>query len=82
LSPDRVAAKVTRTADADMTDGMRFTHFGIHVNKATRSASSSRTRPAQARVLWRFTTAGKVCFTFLQPGRYDAGMKGAITLAA
>jgi len=33
-------------------------------------------------VIWRFTTAGKVDFACLQPGHYDAGMKGAINVAA
>ncbi|SEK06014.1 Uncharacterized copper-binding protein, cupredoxin-like subfamily [Variovorax sp. OK605] len=33
-------------------------------------------------VVWRFTHAGKVDFGCLQPGHYDAGMKGAVTVAA
>jgi uncharacterized cupredoxin-like copper-binding protein len=32
-------------------------------------------------VIWRFTQAGKVDFACLQPGHYDAGMKGAVTVA-
>jgi uncharacterized cupredoxin-like copper-binding protein len=32
-------------------------------------------------VVWRFTRAGKVDFACLQPGHYDAGMKGAVTVA-
>ena len=32
-------------------------------------------------VIWRFTRAGKVDFACLQPGHYDAGMKGAVTVA-
>ena len=33
-------------------------------------------------VIWRFTKAGRVDFACLQPGHYDAGMKGAISVAA
>ena len=32
-------------------------------------------------VVWQFTKAGKVDFACLQPGHYDAGMKGAVTVA-
>lgn len=32
-------------------------------------------------VVWRFTRAGKVDFACLQPGHYDAGMKGLVTVA-
>lgn len=32
-------------------------------------------------VVWQFTQAGKVDFACLQPGHYDAGMKGAVTVA-
>ena len=32
-------------------------------------------------VLWQFTQAGKVDFGCLQPGHYDAGMKGAVSVA-
>jgi uncharacterized cupredoxin-like copper-binding protein len=32
-------------------------------------------------VIWHFTKAGKVDFACLQPGHYDAGMKGAVTVA-
>ena len=32
-------------------------------------------------VVWRFTRTGKVDFACLQPGHYDAGMKGAVTVA-
>ena len=32
-------------------------------------------------VVWQFTKAGKVNFACLQPGHYDAGMKGAVTVA-
>ena len=31
-------------------------------------------------VVWEFTRAGKVDFACLQPGHYDAGMKGAVTV--
>ena len=33
-------------------------------------------------IVWRFTTAGKVDFACLQPGHYDAGMKGLVRVAA
>ena len=33
-------------------------------------------------VIWQFTKAGKVDFACLQPGHYDAGMKGAVNVAA
>ena len=32
-------------------------------------------------IIWQFTKAGKVDFACLQPGHYDAGMKGAVTVA-
>ena len=33
-------------------------------------------------VIWRFTKAGSIDFACLQPGHYDAGMKGAVAVAA
>jgi uncharacterized cupredoxin-like copper-binding protein len=33
-------------------------------------------------VIWRFTKAGKVDFACLQPGHYEAGMKGQVKVAA
>jgi uncharacterized cupredoxin-like copper-binding protein len=33
-------------------------------------------------VIWRFTRAGQVNFACLQPGHYDAGMKGAVMVTA
>ena len=33
-------------------------------------------------VVWRFTKAGTVDIGCLQPGHYDAGMKGAVTVGA
>lgn len=32
-------------------------------------------------IVWRFSKAGKVDFACLQPGHYDAGMKGVVTVA-
>jgi uncharacterized cupredoxin-like copper-binding protein len=32
-------------------------------------------------VIWQFTKAGKVNFACLQPGHYEAGMKGLVTVA-
>jgi uncharacterized cupredoxin-like copper-binding protein len=33
-------------------------------------------------VIWKFTKAGTIDFACLQPGHYDAGMKGAVAVAA
>ena len=33
-------------------------------------------------VIWKFTKAGKIDFACLQPGHYDAGMKGLVSVAA
>jgi Cu/Ag efflux protein CusF len=33
-------------------------------------------------IVWRFTKTGKVDFACLQPGHYDAGMKGLVRVAA
>lgn len=33
-------------------------------------------------IIWQFTRAGKVDFACLQPGHYDAGMKGVVTVLA
>ena len=35
---------------------------------------------AMGELVWQFTKAGKVDFACLQPGHYDAGMKGAVTV--
>ncbi len=35
----------------------------------------------QGQLIWRFSKAGKVDFACLQPGHYDAGMKGLVTVA-
>ena len=32
-------------------------------------------------IVWQFTKAGRVDFACLQPGHYDAGMKGAVNVA-
>lgn len=32
-------------------------------------------------IIWQFTKAGKVDFACLQPGHYEAGMKGLVTVA-
>ena len=32
-------------------------------------------------IVWQFTKAGKVDFACLQPGHYDAGMKGAVNVS-
>ena len=33
-------------------------------------------------LIWQFTKAGKIDFACLQPGHYEAGMKGVVTVAA
>ena len=33
-------------------------------------------------IVWRFSKAGKVNFACLEPGHYDAGMKGVVTVSA
>ncbi len=33
-------------------------------------------------VIWQFTQVGKIDFACLQPGHYDAGMRGAVNVAA
>jgi uncharacterized cupredoxin-like copper-binding protein len=33
-------------------------------------------------IIWQFTQAGKVDFACLQPGHFDAGMKGLVTVAS
>ena len=33
-------------------------------------------------VIWQCTKAGRIDFPCLQPGHYDAGMKGAVNVAA
>lgn len=33
-------------------------------------------------IIWQFTKSGKVDFACLQPGHYDAGMKGQVMVAA
>lgn len=33
-------------------------------------------------LIWTFSSAGQVNFACLQPGHYDAGMKGSVTVAA
>ena len=32
-------------------------------------------------IIWQFTKSGKIDFACLQPGHYDAGMKGIVTVA-
>ncbi|MEO6280181.1 cupredoxin family protein [Roseateles sp.] len=32
-------------------------------------------------IVWQFTKAGKIDFACLQPGHYDAGMKGSVNVA-
>lgn len=40
-------------------------------------------QPGQAgEIIWKFSKAGVINFACLQPGHYDAGMKGAVKVAA
>ena len=32
-------------------------------------------------IVWQFTKSGKIDFACLQPGHYDAGMKGAVSVS-
>ena len=115
------AARVTRTVDVDMTDGMRFNPASIKVRQGEtirfRIKNSGQlkhefvlgttkeleehyqamlkfpemehdepnmitlTGGKAGEVVWRFTKAGMVDFACLQPGHFDAGMKGAVTVA-
>ena len=36
---------------------------------------------ASGEIIWQFTKAGTVKFACLQPGHYEAGMKGAVTVS-
>ena len=116
-----VAAKVSRTIKADMTDAMRFSASNIAVKQGETirfiASNSGKVKhemvlgtekelkehyevmkknpemehadanmvtvaPGQSgEIIWQFTKAGKVDFACLQPGHYDAGMKGAVTVA-
>jgi uncharacterized cupredoxin-like copper-binding protein len=52
---------------------------------AMEHAQSNRVtvQPGQAgEVVWQFTKTGKILFACLQPGHYDAGMKGAVSVGA
>ena len=37
---------------------------------------------ATGEIVWRFSKAGKIDFACLQPGHYDAGMKGVVDVSA
>lgn len=40
-------------------------------------------QPGQSgEIIWQFSKAGKVNFACLQPGHYDAGMKGVVAVSA
>lgn len=116
-----VPAKVTRTVQVDMTDGMRFIPASVNVKQGEtvrfvvknsgklkhemvlgtekelkdhyevmkkhpemEHADPNMVTVAPGKtgeIVWQFTKAGKVDFACLQPGHYDAGMKGAVTVA-
>jgi uncharacterized cupredoxin-like copper-binding protein len=45
-------------------------------------ANQVTVQPGQSgEVIWRFTQTGEVNFACLQPGHYDAGMKGAVKVS-
>ena len=45
-------------------------------------ANSVDVKPGKTgNIVWHFTKAGRVDFACLEPGHYDAGMKGSVTVA-
>ena len=64
--------------------------------KTVRPSRSDSSKPASSKpgavhsvapgkigeIVWRFTKAGNVDFACLQPGHYDAGMKGMVNVAS
>ena len=45
-------------------------------------ANSVDVKPGKTgKIVWQFTKAGKVNFACLEPGHYDAGMKGVVVVA-
>ena len=45
-------------------------------------ANSVDVKPGKTgKIVWHFTKAGKVNFACLEPGHYDAGMKGVVAVA-
>jgi uncharacterized cupredoxin-like copper-binding protein len=45
--------------------------------------SMASVQPGQTgHVIWQFTKSGKVPFACLQPGHFDAGMKGSVTVGS
>ena len=45
-------------------------------------ANSVDVKPGKTgKIVWHFTKAGRVDFACLEPGHYDAGMKGSVTVA-
>ena len=61
-------------------------HYEVDEEEPRRWNTTTRTchlrrRARPARSIWQFTKAGKVDFACLQPGHYDAGMKGAVNVA-
>mgnify|MGYP003393416070 CR=1 FL=1 len=121
IGKPRVAAKITRTVQIDMTDSMRFTPSSLAVKqgetvrfvvknsgqlkhemvlgteKALREHDEAMKKnpemehadenmvtvaPGQTgEMVWQFTQAGKIDFACLQPGHYEAGMKGAVRVS-
>jgi uncharacterized cupredoxin-like copper-binding protein len=60
-------------------------HYALMLkNPGMEHADANQVTVAPGRVgevIWRFTKPGKVDFGCLQPGHYDAGMKGAVQVA-
>ena len=45
-------------------------------------ANSVDVKPGKTgKIVWHFTKAGRVDFACLEPGHYDAGMKGSVTVS-
>lgn len=59
----------------DMMNKMPEMEHADEANKVTVAPGKS------GEIIWQFTKAGKVDFACLQPGHYDAGMKGVVIVA-
>jgi len=82
-----VAAKATRTVNDELVLGsekelkahydMMMKHPGMqHADPNVVTLAPGKS----GEIVWQFTKAGKIDFACLQPGHYDAGMKGAVNV--
>jgi uncharacterized cupredoxin-like copper-binding protein len=77
------ASEIARTIRIDMKD------FPVHEalmknNPEMEHADENQVTVAPGKsgdIIWKFTKAGKVSFACLQPGHFDAGMKGVVKVA-